>query len=105
MLDAAENSPPSFYSTKHYELAKYFTLTEHVVVVPETIIISKKTWESLSPEDQEMIKQVIKDSTVYQKQLWNDFTQQTMQKLKEQIRNCFVELWHHFMLSILNMKN
>jgi len=82
-LDAAENSPPSFYSTKHYELAKYFTLTEHVVV-PETILISKKTWDSLSPEDQEMIQQATKDSTVYQKQVWSEFTQQSMQKLKEQ---------------------
>lgn len=82
-LDAAENSPPSFYATKHYELAKYFTLTEHVIV-PETILISKKTWDSLSPEDQEMIKQAAKDSTVYQKQLWSDFTQQSMKKLQEQ---------------------
>jgi tripartite ATP-independent transporter DctP family solute receptor len=82
-LDAAENSPPSFYSTKHYELAKYFMLTEHVVV-PETILISKKTWDSLSMEDQEMIRQATKDSTVYQKQLWSDFTQQSMEKLKAQ---------------------
>jgi tripartite ATP-independent transporter DctP family solute receptor len=82
-LDAAENSPPSFYSTKHYELAKYFTLTEHVAV-PEVILISKKTWDSLSPEDQELIKQATKDSTIYQKQLWSDFTQRSMQKLKEQ---------------------
>jgi tripartite ATP-independent transporter DctP family solute receptor len=82
-LDAAENSPPSFYSTKHYELAKYFTLTEHVAV-PEAIIISKKTWDSLSAEDQEMIRQATKDSTVYQKQLWSEFTQQSMQKLQEQ---------------------
>ncbi|GMB00734.1 TRAP transporter substrate-binding protein [Pelosinus sp. IPA-1] len=82
-LDAAENSPPSFYSTKHYELAKYYTITEHVAV-PETIIISKKTWDSLSPQDQELIQQATKDSTVYQKQLWSEFTKQSMDKLKEQ---------------------
>ena len=88
-LDAAENSPPSFYSTKHYELAKYYTITEHVAV-PETIIISKKTWDSLSPQDQELIQQATKDSTVYQKQLWSEFTKQSMDKLKEQGVNIII---------------
>lgn len=82
-LDAAENSPPSFYSTKHYELAKYLTLTEHAVA-PEAILISQKTWDTLSTEDQEMIRQATKDSTVYQKQLWKEYTEQSMVKLKEQ---------------------
>ncbi|AIF52346.1 TRAP transporter substrate-binding protein [Pelosinus sp. UFO1] len=88
-LDAAENSPPSFYSTKHYELAKYFTITEHVSV-PETIIISKKTWDTLSPQDQELIQQATKDSTVYQKQLWSEFSKQSMEKLKEQGVNVII---------------
>jgi len=82
-IDAAENSPPSFYSTKHYELAKYFTLTEHAVA-PEAIIINKNTWDSLSPEDQELLQQATKDSTVYQKKLWSEFAEQAMKKLTEQ---------------------
>ena len=80
-LDAAENSPPSFYTTKHYEQANVLSLTEHLVV-PGVIIISKKTWNSLSSQDQELIRQAAKDSSVYQRKLWSEFTEKAMQELR-----------------------
>src|SRR5271154_7511735 len=51
VVDGAENNPPSFVFDHHYEVAKYYTLTEHLIV-PEVLIMSKKTWDSMSKENQ-----------------------------------------------------
>jgi tripartite ATP-independent transporter DctP family solute receptor len=69
VIDGAENNWPSYYSTSHYEVAKYFTLDEHTRV-PEITIISKITMDRLSPADQELIKQAAKDSMQFQIDAW-----------------------------------
>jgi tripartite ATP-independent transporter DctP family solute receptor len=69
VIDGAENNWPSYYSTSHYEVAKYYTLDEHTRV-PEITIASKITMDKLSPEDQEIIKQAAKDSMLYQINAW-----------------------------------
>ena len=54
VVDGAENNPPSFVFDNHYQVAKYYTLTEHLIV-PEMLVFSRKTWDGLSKDDQALI--------------------------------------------------
>ncbi|MEP3278706.1 MAG: TRAP transporter substrate-binding protein [Stappiaceae bacterium] len=69
VVDGAENNPPSYESTSHHEVAKYYSISEHLII-PECLCMSKKTWDSLSPEDQAIVKEVGKASADYQRELW-----------------------------------
>ena len=69
VIDGAENNWPSFISTNHYEVAKYFTVDEHSRV-PEMLIASKMVMDGLSAEDQEIIHKAARDSLGVQKELW-----------------------------------
>lgn len=69
VIDAAENNYPSYYSSKHYEVAKHYILDAHQRV-PEVLIMSKAAWDKLSPEDQAIIKEAALESTEYQREEW-----------------------------------
>src|SRR5712692_8092670 len=45
VVDGAENNPPSFVFDNHYQVAKYYSLTEHLIV-PEMLVFSRKTWDT-----------------------------------------------------------
>lgn len=69
VVDAGENNFPGWYSNSHHEVAPNFVVNEHSRI-PELIIMSKITWDSLSPDDQQIIKQAALDSTVVQREAW-----------------------------------
>ncbi len=69
VIDGAENNWPSYESSHHYEVAKYYTLDEHSIV-PEVLVMSKASWDKLTPEDQATVKQAAKDSVPYMRDLW-----------------------------------
>lgn len=69
VIDGAENNWPSFESSGHFEVAKYYTLDQHLIV-PEVLVMSKKSWEKLSVEDQAIIRQAAKDSVPHMRKLW-----------------------------------
>lgn len=70
VIDGAENNWPSFESAKHYEVAKHYTTDEHQIV-PEVLVMSKASWDKLSPEDQTIVRQAAKDSVVKMRELWD----------------------------------
>ncbi len=70
VIDGAENNWPSYDSSGHFEVAKYYTLDQHLIV-PEVLVMSKKTWESLSPEDQTAVKEAAKASVPVMRELWD----------------------------------
>jgi len=69
LVDAAENNPPSFLSSRHYEVAKNYTLNEHARV-PDVLLISGRTWQRLDPALQDIIQRSADDASVYQRELW-----------------------------------
>jgi tripartite ATP-independent transporter DctP family solute receptor len=69
VIEAAENNWPSLESSKHYEVAKFYTLTEHSMS-PEVLVISKASWDKLTPEDQAILKQAARDSVPKMRELW-----------------------------------
>ncbi|MDR3590208.1 MAG: TRAP transporter substrate-binding protein [Negativicutes bacterium] len=81
LIDGAENNPPSLWTMKHYEVCKYYTLDEHMMI-PEVVLMSKKVWDSLSPEDQKLMAEVAAESVVYEKKLWAELTDKSLKDLK-----------------------
>jgi tripartite ATP-independent transporter DctP family solute receptor len=69
VVDGAENNPPSFYTSGHYEVARYFTLDEHTAV-PDLVLISTRVWDSLSAIEQRWLQQAVDESVVFQRELW-----------------------------------
>ncbi|MBB2971613.1 TRAP transporter substrate-binding protein [Mesorhizobium sp. RMAD-H1] len=81
LLDGAENNWPSYESSKHYEVAKYYSLDEHSMS-PEVLVMSKKSWEKLSPEDQQAVREAAKESVAKMRELW-DAKEKESQKIVE----------------------
>jgi tripartite ATP-independent transporter DctP family solute receptor len=71
LVDAAENNYPSYESTRHFEVAKYYNKTEHSMA-PEILLFSKKVWDTLTPDDQKAIRASAKESVVYMRKLWDE---------------------------------
>ena len=77
VVDGAENNPPTFHRLRHYEAAKYFSLDEHTFV-PDVLLMSKRIWDGLSPQEQEWLTKAVRDSVEYQRELWQADTEQSL---------------------------
>lgn len=71
LVDAAENNYPSYESSRHFEVAKYFNKTEHSMA-PEILLFSKRVWDTLPPNEQKIIRDAAKESVVYMRKLWDE---------------------------------
>lgn len=69
VIDGAENNWPSYESSGHFEVAKYYTLDQHLIV-PEILVMSKASWDKLSPEDQAAVKAAAVASVPVNRELW-----------------------------------
>ncbi|MEL4308869.1 TRAP transporter substrate-binding protein [Joostella sp. CR20] len=69
VVDGAENNPPSFYLSKHYEVCKYYSLDEHTVL-PDVLVLGTHLWNSLTPQEQEWLQEAADRSVVNQRKLW-----------------------------------
>jgi TRAP-type C4-dicarboxylate transport system substrate-binding protein len=82
VVDGAENNPPSYESTSHYDVAPYYSLTEHLII-PEILVFSKKTWESLSKDDQALLTKLGKEAQMEQRQLWYDAEKTSIKQMTD----------------------
>lgn len=82
IVEGAENNPPSFYSSKHYEICKYYTLNEHTAV-PDVIIISTIVWNQLSEEEKSWIEAAAEESKDYQRKLWIAAEEEALEAVKK----------------------
>jgi tripartite ATP-independent transporter DctP family solute receptor len=81
VIDGAENNPPSYVFSNHYTAAKYYSLTEHLII-PEVLVFSKKAWTQLSADDQGLIKKFAREAQLEERELWNKYEQLAMEKAK-----------------------
>ena len=77
VVDGAENNPPSFYLSGHYETAKFYSLDEHTAV-PDILLISSHIWSSLDERQQAWLQAAVDDSVAYQRQLWQESTDEAL---------------------------
>lgn len=81
VIDGAENNWPSYFSTSHYEVAKFLTLDEHTRV-PEIIIGSKLSLDRLSKADRDLIMKAAADSVDYQRKEWAAYEKLSEDKVR-----------------------
>ncbi len=79
VVDGAENNPPSFVFDNHYQVAKYYTLTEHLIV-PEIIVFSRRTWDTLGKDDQGLIRKFSREAQSEERVLWEAYEKEAMGK-------------------------
>ncbi len=81
MVDGAENNPPSFLSSRHYEVAKHYSLDEHTRI-PDMVIFSQQVWDTLSPQQKAWVEQAAAESVAFQRELWAEKTQEALEQVK-----------------------
>jgi tripartite ATP-independent transporter DctP family solute receptor len=81
VVDGAENNPPSFVFDNHYQVAKYYTVDEHLIV-PEMVVFSKKAWDAMSKDDQALLVKFAREAQQEERKLWEVYEQQAMDKAK-----------------------
>jgi tripartite ATP-independent transporter DctP family solute receptor len=82
VVDGAENNPPSFYTSKHYEVCKFYSLDEHTAV-PDVLLIGTDTWSRLNQEEKQWVKNAVKTSTIAQRKLWSDSEKESLAAVKK----------------------
>ena len=82
MVDGAENNPPSFYLSKHYEVCKYYSLDEHTSV-PDLLLMSTHVWNSLSQQQQTWLQEAVDESVTHQRILWKESTDNALAEVQK----------------------
>lgn len=82
MVDGAENNPPSYYSSRHYEVARHYSLDEHTRI-PDVVICSQQIWSQLTPQVRGWIEQAAAESVEFERALWRKKTAEALAAVKK----------------------
>jgi tripartite ATP-independent transporter DctP family solute receptor len=82
VVDGAENNPPSFYTSHHYEVCKYYSLDEHTTV-PDVLIISQHIWNDLSEQERDWLQQAANESVPVERTLWAESVKHSLEEVKK----------------------
>lgn len=79
LIDGAENNWPSYVTTNHFKVARYYTVTEHTMS-PEVLVMSRRAWESLSDEDKLIFRDAARESNRFMRLRWSALEEQSRQR-------------------------
>lgn len=82
VVDGAENNPPSLYTSRHYEVCKFYSLDEHTTI-PDVLVISQKIWDKLTPQEKEWIQQAADESAVLERKLWAESEKLSLEEVQK----------------------
>lgn len=82
IVDGAENNAPSLYTSKHYEVCKFYSLDEHTAL-PDVMIVSTKVWESLNEQEQQWLQEAADESATYEYKIWAEATEESLSELRK----------------------
>ena len=83
VVDGAENNPPSFYLSRHYEVCKYYSLDEHTVL-PDVLIIGTHLWNKLSEQERGWLQKAVDNSVKYQRKLWAEAEAYALEQVQKE---------------------
>lgn len=81
VVDGAEQPVTGYVSNSFYEVAPNFVLDAHTYS-PGMLVISDRTWEKLSEDDQKLLKECGKELELYNKSFTEDEEQKMLDDLK-----------------------
>lgn len=70
VIDGAENNLPSFTSSRHYEVATFLSVTDHLFT-PEALVMSKVSYDRLSQADRDLVREAARRSIPEMRRLWD----------------------------------
>jgi tripartite ATP-independent transporter DctP family solute receptor len=70
LIDAAENNWATFQSTRQYEVARYWSQTDHCCA-PEALLMSKHRFDALSASDKDLFLAKARESVAIMRGLWD----------------------------------
>ncbi|MBU2950966.1 TRAP transporter substrate-binding protein [Tamlana agarivorans] len=82
VVDGAENNPPSFYLSRHYEVCKFYTLDEHTVL-PDILLVGTPFWNRLSDQEKAWVQEAASRSVPYQRELWAKAETEALEEVKK----------------------
>jgi tripartite ATP-independent transporter DctP family solute receptor len=82
VVDGAENNPPTFLTSRHYEVCKYFSLDEHALV-PDALLMSETVWRDLPSEAQGWLSEAAVEAAAFQRKLWAENTADAIAELEK----------------------
>jgi len=82
VVDGAENNLPSFQTSKHYEVCKYYSFDEHTAV-PDVLLVGMETWNRLSEKEKQWLQLSAETSAVYQREVWAKAENDALRIIKE----------------------
>lgn len=80
VVDGAENNPPSFFLSHHYEVCKYYSLDEHTSV-PDVLLMSSIIWKKLTPQEKKWLQEAADESVPYQRELWAESVREALDEV------------------------
>lgn len=80
VVDGAENNPASYDSVNHYEVAKYYSFSQHLII-PECLCVNTGVWEGLSDENKEIVKKAAQESAELMRKLWDERVEASRKKV------------------------
>lgn len=83
VVDGAENNPPSFRTSRHYEVCRYYTLDEHTRL-PDILVISTRVWAGLSPQQQRILQEAVDESVQYQRKIWAEAEEKDLRTVQDE---------------------
>ena len=91
VIEGAENNWPSYYSTSHYEVARFYTLDHHTRT-PEVLCMSKAVWDKLSDADKKIVKDAAMESQATQRKAWKEYEEKSIKAIRDGGKNTITEL-------------
>lgn len=82
VVDGAENNAPSFVTSRHFEICKYYSLDSHSYI-PDVVLIGTKFLNRLNSNEQQWVMEAAKKSAQDQKKFWESSENESMQILKK----------------------
>jgi tripartite ATP-independent transporter DctP family solute receptor len=82
LIDGAENNWPSYVTTNHYKIARFYSVTEHTMA-PEVLVMSRRAWADLSPEDRVIFRAAAKESSTYMRAQWQSWEERSRRQAAE----------------------
>lgn len=82
VIDGAENNPPSMFTSNHYTTGAKFYAQTHHLIIPEILVMSKVTWDKLTPAEQALVKKFGREAQMEQRALWDKSVADYTAKLK-----------------------
>ena len=71
VIDGAENNYPSYESTGHFEVAGFYSITDHLII-PECLCVATAAWEKLDADTQAAVRTAARNSATTQRALWSE---------------------------------